>query len=115
MNSGDICHLPELVELKSEYKIRLFVDESISFGTLGHHGKGVTEYFGIPVTRSQLLVLKIYLITCSAQADHLDLIIGSLEYAIPSIGGFCVGTSYVVDHQRLSGLGIGFFLFLKSM
>ena len=30
---------------------------------------------------------------------------GSLEYAIPSVGGFCVGTSYVVDHQRLSGLG----------
>ena len=30
---------------------------------------------------------------------------GSLEYAIPSVGGFCVGTSYVVDHQRFSGLG----------
>lgn len=49
MNTGDICPLPELVELKSEFKIRLFVDESISFGTLGSHGKGVTEYYGIPV------------------------------------------------------------------
>lgn len=50
MNSGDICHLPEIVELKNKYKIRLFVDESISFGTLGCHGRGVTEYFGIPVS-----------------------------------------------------------------
>jgi len=50
MNSGDICHLPEIVELKTKYKIRLFVDESISFGTLGTHGRGVTEYFGIPVS-----------------------------------------------------------------
>lgn len=50
MNTGDICSLPEIVELKSKYKVRLFVDESISFGTLGHHGKGVTEYYGIPVT-----------------------------------------------------------------
>ena len=30
---------------------------------------------------------------------------GSMEYAIPSVGGFCVGTTFVVDHQRLSGLG----------
>ena len=96
MNSGDICPLPEIVELKIKYKVRLFVDESISFGTLGTHGKGVTEYFGIP-------------------ADHLDLIMGSLEYAIPSVGGFCVGSSFVVDHQRLSGLGYCFSASLPPM
>ncbi|KZS20238.1 serine palmitoyltransferase 1 [Daphnia magna] len=96
MNSGDICPLPEIVELKSKYKVRLFVDESISFGTLGRHGKGITEYYGIP-------------------ADHIDLIMGSLEYAIPSVGGFCVGTSYVVDHQRLSGLGYCFSASLPPM
>lgn len=28
--------------------------------------------------------------------------------AIGSIGGFCVGTSFVIDHQRLSGLGYCF-------
>jgi len=31
-----------------------------------------------------------------------------LEYAIGSIGGFCVGTSFVIDHQRLSGVGYCF-------
>ena len=49
------------------------------------------------------------------KADHLDLIMGSLEYAIPSVGGFCVGTSYVVDHQRLSGLGYCFSASLPPM
>lgn len=33
---------------------------------------------------------------------------GSLELAFGSIGGFCVGTSFVIEHQRLSGLGYCF-------
>lgn len=34
------------------------------------------------------------------------MIMGSLEGSIGSIGGFCVGASVVIEHQRLSGLGI---------
>lgn len=33
------------------------------------------------------------------------MICGSLEWAVGSIGGFCVGTTYITDHQVLSGLG----------
>lgn len=55
MNSGDICPLPEIVELKTKHKVRLFVDESVSFGTLGTHGKGITEYFGIPVCKGNFI------------------------------------------------------------
>jgi serine palmitoyltransferase len=56
MNNGDICPLPEIVELKVKYKVRLFIDESISFGTLGIHGKGVTEYFGVPVGVTEMII-----------------------------------------------------------
>lgn len=42
------------------------------------------------------------------QINEIDLISGSLEYALCSVGGFCAGRSYVVDHQRLSGLGYCF-------
>ena len=49
------------------------------------------------------------------QADHVDLIMGSMEYAISSVGGFCVGSSYVVDHQRLSGQGYCFSASLPPM
>ncbi|VBB31318.1 unnamed protein product [Acanthocheilonema viteae] len=50
---------------------------------------GVTEYFGIDV------------------AD-CDMIVGSLEHALSSTGGFCAGRTFVVYHQRLCGLGYCF-------
>jgi serine palmitoyltransferase len=31
--------------LKYKYKVRLFIDESVSFGVLGANGRGVTEHF----------------------------------------------------------------------
>ena len=40
---------------------------------------------------------------------------GSMEYAISSVGGFCVGSTYVVDHQRLSGQGYCFSASLPPM
>ncbi|XP_014229176.1 serine palmitoyltransferase 1 [Trichogramma pretiosum] len=89
MNTGKICPLPELVALCRKYKLRIFVDESISFGTLGAHGKGVTEHFNVP-------------------RHEIDMIMGSLEWAMGSIGGFCVGSSFVIEHHRLSGLGYCF-------
>lgn len=49
MNTGEICPLPELVVLRAKYKLRLFLDESISFGTLGKTGHGLTEHFNVDV------------------------------------------------------------------
>lgn len=89
MNTGEICPLPELVELRKKYKLRLFLDESISFGTLGANGRGLTEHFNI-------------------DRIEVDLISAGLEWAVGSIGGFCVGSSFIVEHQRLSGLGYCF-------
>jgi serine palmitoyltransferase len=65
------------------------MDETVSFGTLGATGRGVTEHYNIPV-------------------EEVDLIAGSLENSLASVGGFCAGRAYVIDHQRLSGLGYCF-------
>ncbi|KAK9497602.1 hypothetical protein O3M35_004299 [Rhynocoris fuscipes] len=89
LKTGDVCVLPELLELKHKYKLRLFIDESISFGTLGRTGHGITEHFDIPI-------------------ENVDLIMCSMENSLASIGGFCVGSTYIVEHQRLSGLGYCF-------
>nr|XP_033784843.1 serine palmitoyltransferase 1 isoform X2 [Geotrypetes seraphini] len=89
MNTGAICPLPELVKLKYKYKVRIFLEESLSFGVLGEHGRGITEYFGIKI-------------------DDIDLISANMENALASIGGFCCGRSFVIDHQRLSGQGYCF-------
>ncbi|CAF0775465.1 unnamed protein product [Adineta ricciae] len=89
MNYGDLCPLPRMVELKYQYKYRIFMDESVSFGTIGQTGRGVTEYYNI-------------------DRRKIDLISSSLEYSVGSIGGFAVGSSFVVDHQRLSAQGYCF-------
>lgn len=53
---------------------------------LGKNGRGLTEHFKVPIS-------------------EVDLIVGSLEHSFSSIGGFCVGSHFIVEHQRLSGLG----------
>lgn len=66
---GDICRLPELVELKREFRCFLLVDESHATGVLGDNGRGTDEHFGI-------------------NASEVDIWTGSLAKAIPSNGGF---------------------------
>lgn len=39
------------IELKYRYKVRIFLEESISFGVLGEHGRGVTDHFNCDVSR----------------------------------------------------------------
>lgn len=50
MNTGEMCPLVELVALRKQYKLRLFLDESISFGAIGAHGRGLTEYLNVDVS-----------------------------------------------------------------
>lgn len=40
--------------------------------------------------------------------NEVDLISSGMEWAVASIGGFCVGSNFIVEHQRLSGLGYCF-------
>ena len=77
------------IELKRKHKVRLFIDDTCAFGVLGKNGRGIVEHSG-----------------CSL--DDVDMIAASLEYACASYGGFCTGTIFVIDHQRLSGLGYCF-------
>ncbi|RLV89282.1 Serine palmitoyltransferase 1 [Spathaspora sp. JA1] len=80
--TGEITNLPRIVELKNEFKYRLFLDESLSIGVLGKHGKGLPEHFNIP-------------------RSEISITIGSMANAFASSGGFCVGTTPMVHHQRI--------------
>lgn len=66
---GDICPLPELIELKREFRCYLMIDESHALGVLGRTGRGTDEHFGV-------------------DAEDVDIWTGSLAKAIPSNGGF---------------------------
>lgn len=117
MNTGTICPLPELVALCRKYKLRIFVDESISFGTLGPTGRGVTEHFNIPQHEIDMImgtriIFNYVAYTCNDYPKETNKLFfnisGSLEWAVGSIGGFCVGSSFIIEHQRLAGKGYCF-------
>ena len=42
------------MELRKLYKLRIFIDESNSFGVLGVTGKGVTEYYDVDVSTKEM-------------------------------------------------------------
>ncbi|KAI4330084.1 hypothetical protein MLD38_028392 [Melastoma candidum] len=88
-NSGQIAPLDEIVKLKEKYRFRVLVDESNSFGVLGRSGRGLTEYCKVPV-------------------DKIDIITAAMGHALATEGGFCTGSSRVIEHQRLSGSGYVF-------
>lgn len=53
-HDGAMSDLPKLVELKQKYKYRLILDESVSFGSVGRTGRGLTELYNVPVCASVL-------------------------------------------------------------
>ncbi|KAM6033323.1 LOW QUALITY PROTEIN: serine palmitoyltransferase 1 [Chlamydotis macqueenii] len=85
---GDICPVSELIKLNYKYKVRIFLEESLSFGVLGEHGREIMEHFRINI-------------------NDIGLISANMEDSLASIGGFCCGRSLIIDHQ-LSGQGYCF-------
>jgi len=56
---------------------------------LGAHGRGSVEHWNLPI------------------AD-VDVVCGTMDHALATVGGFCAGSHRIVDHQRLSGAGYCF-------
>lgn len=83
LNTGDIAPLPRIVELKNQFKYRLFLDESLSIGVLGANGRGLVEHFNVPRL-------------------EVSITIGSLATSFASSGGFCAGVKKMIQHQRIS-------------
>ncbi|KAJ6821935.1 long chain base biosynthesis protein 1b [Iris pallida] len=88
-NSGKVAPLDEIVILKEKYRFRVVLDESNSFGVIGNSGRGLSEHYGIPI-------------------EKIDIITAGMGNALATDGGFCTGSTRVVDHQRLSSAGYVF-------
>ncbi|KAH9166990.1 pyridoxal phosphate-dependent transferase, partial [Lactarius sanguifluus] len=87
---GAMVDLPKLVSSQIQVlSYRLILDESISFGTVGRTGHGLTELYNIPATQ-------------------IDMIIGSVAYTPNSSGGFCVGSRIIVDAQHINSTSFVF-------
>lgn len=78
--SGDICKLPEIVDLCKQYGVRIMVDDAHGFGVLGAHGRGTAEHFGLE--------------------DEVDIIMSTFSKSLASLGGFMVAKKEVVEFVK---------------
>jgi 8-amino-7-oxononanoate synthase len=78
---GDICPLPEIVELKYKHNFFIILDESHSFGNIGPSGRGVCEHYGV-------------------RPQEIDVFTSSLYKAIPAGGGFVAANQQVIIYLQ---------------
>jgi glycine C-acetyltransferase len=75
---GDVINLPDVSWLCRRYGAMLMVDEAHSLGVLGRTGHGIEEHFGMP-------------------PDSVDIKMGTLSKAIPSVGGYIAASARVCE------------------
>lgn len=77
---GDLCPLPELLDLAEKLHCMVLVDEAHATGILGKNGAGAVEHFN-----------------CS---DRPLIQIGTLSKALGSLGGYVAGSATLIDFLR---------------
>jgi 8-amino-7-oxononanoate synthase len=77
---GDLCPLPQLLDLAEEFNSMLLLDEAHATGVMGKTGAGCVEHFGC--TGRELIQ------------------IGTLSKALGSLGGYVAGSNSLIDFLR---------------
>jgi 8-amino-7-oxononanoate synthase len=84
---GDLCDLPQLIELKKRYKTLLMVDEAHSAGVLGPKGEGLGHHFpGI-------------------DPRDVDIWMGTLSKSFASCGGYIAGSKELIRYLKFTAPG----------
>ena len=77
---GDLCLLPQLLDLAEEFNSMLLIDEAHATGVFGTNGAGCVEHFG-----------------CTGRAL---IQVGTLSKALGSLGGYVAGSKILIDFLR---------------
>ncbi len=75
--TGDLANLREITTLARKYDARLYVDDAHGWGTMGTHGRGTADYFGVQ--------------------DDVDVYFGTFAKSFASIGGFSASRKDVIE------------------
>lgn len=78
--SGDLCKLPEIVDLAKKYKARILIDDAHGVGMVGDCGRGTANHFGLE--------------------DEVDIIMTTFSKSLASLGGCVVANREVIDFVR---------------
>jgi glycine C-acetyltransferase len=80
---GDICTLPEIVEVAKRHGARILIDEAHSTFLFGPNGRGVAEHFGLD--------------------KEVDFHLGTFSKSLGGQGGFIAGTQELIDYVNAFG------------
>jgi glycine C-acetyltransferase len=80
---GDVCALPEVVDVAKRHGARILIDEAHSTFLFGANGRGVAEHFGLE--------------------NEVDFHLGTFSKSLGGQGGFVCGTRELVDYVNAFG------------
>ena len=80
---GDICVLPEIVEVAKRHGARILIDEAHSTFLFGPNGRGVAEHFGLD--------------------QEVDFHLGTFSKSLGGQGGFVCGSKKLTDYVNAFG------------
>ncbi len=83
---GDYPDLPKFVDVKKQHKAYLMVDEAHSLGTMGLHGRGISEHFDV-------------------NPRDVDIWMGTLSKSFASCGGFIAGEAPLIEYLKYTAPG----------
>jgi 8-amino-7-oxononanoate synthase len=83
---GDYPDLPRFIEVKNRHKAYLMVDEAHSLGTMGLHGRGISEHYGV-------------------NPRDVDIWMGTLSKSLGSCGGYISGARALVEYLKYTAPG----------
>ena len=75
---GDMCSLPEILEVTKRHGARMLIDEAHSTFLFGPNGRGVAEHFGLD--------------------QEVDFHLGTFSKSLGGQGGFVAGTRELIDY-----------------
>jgi 8-amino-7-oxononanoate synthase len=80
---GDMCTLPEVLEVTKRHGARMLIDEAHSTFLFGPNGRGVAEHFGVE--------------------EDVDFHLGTFSKSLGGQGGFVAGSRALVDYVTAFG------------
>jgi len=78
--TGEIVHLPRMLELASAFNARVMVDDAHSVGVIGKGGRGTGSHYGL--------------------MDKIDITMGTFSKTFASLGGFMAATERVINYVK---------------